>query len=301
MSSSSSIILRNGKSLIPSSSDTSVKVSSSERVSMMENNSENSDERVESGRNSPINELGSQRVNDERFDHLPKEMSALKAMMEKLLEQNDERTRHMDASATTSSYAVRSSNMVTGVNRTHSNQRNNFHGEEDEEDYEAIQRRPHYSTPSKTCSENYRKQTRNYFRRMYQISAELKTSTVNPNICYLTTSNQTPTKLEKKIKSTSSKAYSVTKPSTFGKQSQLASPPHCKMSSNYSGKSLQRKTCEKLRATNGTRPNTTRPLRHSEISLKISRKSPSKPMATKLTKVSRCSSSGNYPSKSNKS
>ena len=110
MSSSSSIILRNGKSLIPSSSDTSVKFSSSEKVSMMENNSENPDDRVQSGRNSPINELGSQRINDERFDHLKNEMSALKAMMEKLLEQNDERTRQMDASATTSSYAVRSSN-----------------------------------------------------------------------------------------------------------------------------------------------------------------------------------------------
>ena len=77
---------------------------------MMENNSDNPDERVQWGRNSPINELGSQRANDERFDHLQNEMSALKAMMEKLLEQNDERTRQMDASATTSSYVVRPSN-----------------------------------------------------------------------------------------------------------------------------------------------------------------------------------------------
>ena len=69
----------------------------------MENNSDNPDERVQWGRNSPINELGSQRANDERLDHLQNEMSALKAMMEKLLEQNDERTRQMDASATTSS------------------------------------------------------------------------------------------------------------------------------------------------------------------------------------------------------
>ena len=115
MISSSSIILRNGKSLIPSFSDTSVKFSSSERVSMMKNNSENPAKRLQSGRNSPINELGSQRVNDERFDHLQNEMSALKAMMEKLLEQNDERTRQMDASATTSSYAVRSSNNATMI------------------------------------------------------------------------------------------------------------------------------------------------------------------------------------------
>ena len=113
MSSCFSIILRNGKSLIPPRSDTSVKSSGSERFSMMENNSENPNEQVQSGRNSPINELVSQRANDERFDHLQNEMSALKARMEKLLEQNDERTRQMDASATTSSYAIRSSNNNT--------------------------------------------------------------------------------------------------------------------------------------------------------------------------------------------
>ena len=101
----------------------------------MENDSENPDEQVKSGRNPPINELVYQRVNDERFDHLQNEMSALKAMMEKLLEPNDERTRQMDASATTSSYAVRSSNMVAGVNRTHRSQRNHFPDEEDD-DYE---------------------------------------------------------------------------------------------------------------------------------------------------------------------
>ena len=110
MSSSSSIILRNGKSLIPPPSDTSVRFSGSGRISLMENNSENPDEQVQSGWNSPINELVSQRANGEKFDHLQNEMSALKAMMEKLLEQNDERTRQMDASATTSSYAVRPSN-----------------------------------------------------------------------------------------------------------------------------------------------------------------------------------------------
>ena len=107
MSSSSSIILRNGKSLIPPPSDTSVRFTGSERVIMMENNNEIPDEQVQSGRKSPINELVSQRANDERFDHLQNEMSALKAMMEKLLKQNNERTRQMDASATTSLYTVR--------------------------------------------------------------------------------------------------------------------------------------------------------------------------------------------------
>ena len=82
----------------------------------MENNSENPDEQVQSGRNSPTNKLDSQRTNDEMFDHLQNEMSALKAMVEKLLEQNEERTRQMDASATTSSYAVRSSNIHSCLN-----------------------------------------------------------------------------------------------------------------------------------------------------------------------------------------
>ena len=136
MNSSSSILLRNGKSLIPPPSDTSVTFSGSERVNMMENNNENPDEQVQSGRNSSINELVSQRTKDERFDHLQNEMSALKAMMEKLLEQNDESTRQTDASSTAYSYAVRPSSMVTGVNRTHRNQRNHFHDEEDEDDYE---------------------------------------------------------------------------------------------------------------------------------------------------------------------
>ena len=130
----------------------------------------------------------------------------------------------------------------------------------------AVQRSLHCSTPSNTYPGNYKKQIRNYFRRMYQTSAERKTSTMNSNIRYLTTSDHSP-KSRKKIKSTFSKAYSVTKPSkpsTFGKQSQSIPPPHCKMSSNYSEKSLQRKTCERSPDINGTKPNTTRPLRQLE-------------------------------------
>ena len=60
MSSSSPIILRNGKSLIPPPSDNSNGFSDSEKVSIMENNSENPDEQVQSGQDSPINELASQ-------------------------------------------------------------------------------------------------------------------------------------------------------------------------------------------------------------------------------------------------
>ena len=102
----------------------------------MENNNENANEQAQSEQSSSNPEIDSQRTNDERFSHLQSEMSMLKAMMEKLLEQNEERNRQTDTNAATSSFAVRSSNMVTGVNRTHRNQRNYFHDEEDEEDYE---------------------------------------------------------------------------------------------------------------------------------------------------------------------
>ena len=110
MSSSSSIILRNGKSLIPTTSNTSTELPSNERVLRMEKHSENSNKRVQSGRNSPTNGSDSQRANDERFDHLQNEMSTLKAMMEKLSEQNEERNRQLDTATATSSFAVRSSN-----------------------------------------------------------------------------------------------------------------------------------------------------------------------------------------------
>ena len=63
-------------------------------------------------------------------------MSALEAMIEMLNQQNEEKERQTDASSTNSSFAVRASNMVTGVNKTHKHQRNHFHDEEDEEDYE---------------------------------------------------------------------------------------------------------------------------------------------------------------------
>ena len=131
--------------------------------------------------------------------------------------------------------------------------------------YLAIQPSLHCSTPSKTYPGNYKKPTRNYFRRMYQISADLKTSTMKSSICYLSTGDQSPIKSRKTIKSTFFQAYSVTKTSTFGKQLQSTLPPHCKMSSNYSEKSLQRKTCERSPDINGMKPNTIRPLRQLEI------------------------------------
>ena len=110
MSTSSSVILRNGKSLIPTTSNTSTKFPNTEKVLRMENNSGNLEEQVQTGRNSLTNGSDSQRANDERFDHLQNEMITLKAMKEKLLEQNEERNRQLDTATATSSFAVRSSN-----------------------------------------------------------------------------------------------------------------------------------------------------------------------------------------------
>ena len=138
MSSNSQITLRNGKTLTCTNSVDSTKLTYGEEIVNMENNNENTNEQAQSRQSSSDPEIDSQRTNDERFSHLQSEMFMLKAMMEKLLEQNEERNRQTDTNAATSSFTVRSSNMVTGVNRTHRNQRNYFHDEEDEEDYEDI-------------------------------------------------------------------------------------------------------------------------------------------------------------------
>ena len=63
-----------------------------------------------SGRNSPTNENSAQIKNEERFNHLQNEMSILKAMMEKIISQNEERDKQNSGSIATSSYAVGTSN-----------------------------------------------------------------------------------------------------------------------------------------------------------------------------------------------
>ena len=45
----------------------------------------------------PQNNSEIQRENEERFDMLQREMSSLKAMMEKLIEQNSEKVKQVDA------------------------------------------------------------------------------------------------------------------------------------------------------------------------------------------------------------
>ena len=77
----------------------------------MESSSNSADEINRSGRNSPTNENTAQITNEERFNHLQNEMSMLKAMMEKIISQNEERDKQNGGSIATSSYAVGTSNI----------------------------------------------------------------------------------------------------------------------------------------------------------------------------------------------
>ena len=111
MSSNSQITLRNGKTLTGTTSADSTELTHEEQIVNMENDNEKVDDQAQSRQSSSGPEIDSQRANDEKFSHLQSEMSMLKAMMEKLLEQNEERNRQTDTNATTSSFAVRSSNI----------------------------------------------------------------------------------------------------------------------------------------------------------------------------------------------
>ena len=110
MSTSSPRTLRNGKLKAPTSSNVLIKSSSTQLMPSTENNNNSSDEQVQSGRNLPTNVSDPQQANEERFNHLQIEMSTLKTMMERLIAQSEERNRQLDASAATSSFAVRASN-----------------------------------------------------------------------------------------------------------------------------------------------------------------------------------------------
>ena len=95
----------------------------------MESSSNSADEINRSGRKSPTNENSAQ-ITNERFNHLQNESSMLKAMIEKIISQNAERDKQNGGSIATSSYAVWTTNMVTGVNRAHRNYQNQFHDDE---------------------------------------------------------------------------------------------------------------------------------------------------------------------------
>ena len=136
MSIESAKILRNGKVLSNSLPETSSIDANNIPNLNMESSNNFSEEINQSGRNSPTNEDHTQTANEERFNRLQDEMSTLKSLMEKIISQNEERNKQNGGSFATSSYAVGTSNMVTGVNRTHRNQRHHFQDEEDEDDYE---------------------------------------------------------------------------------------------------------------------------------------------------------------------
>ena len=109
MSTNSPRRLRSGKYLNSASSDTVISSSSSEPNINMENNVNSTSEQTQTMSDSPINGFNSQQTNAERFHYLQTEMSTLKAMMEKLIQQNEAKDRQNDASATPSSFAVRMS------------------------------------------------------------------------------------------------------------------------------------------------------------------------------------------------
>ena len=76
----------------------------------------NNDESEQSRTRSTPPQINSetQRENEERFNVLQREMSSLKAMVEKLLKQNSEKVRQVDA-APTSSFTLQPSNAVGGL------------------------------------------------------------------------------------------------------------------------------------------------------------------------------------------
>ena len=91
MSTSSPRNLRSGKCLISNSSDTEISFPSNETNTDMENNVNLTNEQAQARPDSPIHGFDSQQANEERSNHLQNEMSALKAMMERFIRQNEEK------------------------------------------------------------------------------------------------------------------------------------------------------------------------------------------------------------------
>ena len=119
MSIESAKILRNGKVLTDPLLKPSLNGTDSNPNLNMESSTNFSEEINQSGGNSPTNEDHNQLANEERFNRLQDEMSVLKSLMEKIITQNEERNRQNGGPFATSAYAVGTSNMVTGVNRSH--------------------------------------------------------------------------------------------------------------------------------------------------------------------------------------
>ena len=98
MSTSSPRKLRSGKCLTSTTTDTEISTSSNETNIDMENNFNVTNGQTQPGSDSPIHGFDSQQANEERCNHLQTEVSALKAMMERLIQQNEEQERQTDAS-----------------------------------------------------------------------------------------------------------------------------------------------------------------------------------------------------------
>ena len=136
MSIESAKILRNGKVSTDPLLKPSLNGTDSNPNLNMESSTNFSEKINQSGGNSPTNEDHNQLANEERFNRLQDEMSVLKSLLEKIITQNEERNRQHGGPFATSAYAVGTSNMVTGVNRTHRNQRNQFNVDDYDEEYE---------------------------------------------------------------------------------------------------------------------------------------------------------------------
>ena len=104
--------LRSGKLLSQESPNQIDSLPSENRTINMENVNNDESEQSRTSFPSPQNISAIQREIEERFNMLKREMSSLKALMERLLEQNSENVRQVDAAPTTSSFTVQSSNIA---------------------------------------------------------------------------------------------------------------------------------------------------------------------------------------------
>ena len=101
---------RNGKLLSQESLNRTDVLPRGILTSNMENVDANANEQSRTRSPSPSIRDETQRENEERFKRLQNEMSSLKAMMERLLEQNSEGVRKVDTAPTPCSFGVHVSN-----------------------------------------------------------------------------------------------------------------------------------------------------------------------------------------------
>ena len=245
MSIESAKILKSGKVLTDPLLKPSLNCTDSNPNLNMKSSTNFSEEINQSGGNSPTNEDHNQLANEERFNRLQDEMSVLKSLMEKIITQNEERNRQNGGPFATSAYAVGTSNMVTGVNRTHRNQRNQFNDDDYDEEYE--------DAPSNTTESALLNAIQDLPRKLQKTNTKLLQTHV-PNFRgskakynefeHLLLNHFRPiaNKITEEDKIHLSRAYSETRPSIFGKLSSSTQQRRCKMSSSYSEKNLQRKT-----------------------------------------------------------